>query len=62
MKTLTAKEAKNRFGRLLDLARVEPVTVARHGLPVVVVVSIEEFDRLTKLEHPSESERWQAEA
>jgi type I restriction enzyme M protein len=31
MKTLTAKEAKCRFGRLIDLARAEPVTVAKHG-------------------------------
>jgi prevent-host-death family protein len=56
MKTLTAKEAKNRFGRLIALARVEPVTVVRHGLPVVVVMSVEEFDRLKAPEHPSQSE------
>ena len=29
MKTLTAKDAKYSFGRLIDLARAEPVTVAK---------------------------------
>ena len=46
MQTLTAKEAKNGFGRLIDLARAEPVTVAKHGRPVVVVMAAEEFARL----------------
>ena len=36
MKTLTAKDAKYSFGRLIDFARAEPVTVAKHGRPVVV--------------------------
>ncbi len=31
MKTLTAKEAKYGFGRLIDLARAKPVAVAKHG-------------------------------
>ena len=55
MKTLTAKEAKYSFGRLIDLARAEPVAVAKHGRPVVVVMAVEEFERLKSLEHPFES-------
>jgi prevent-host-death family protein len=47
MKTLTAKDAKYGFGRLIDLARAEPVVVAKHGRPVVVVMAIEEYERLT---------------
>jgi len=31
MKTLTAKDAKYGFGRLIDLARAEPVAVAKGG-------------------------------
>ncbi len=50
MKTLTAKDAKYSFGRLIDLARAEPVTVAKHGRPVVVVMAIEEFERLKALD------------
>jgi len=46
MKSLSAKEAKYEFGRLLDLARAAPVTVLKHGRPVVVVMAIEEFERL----------------
>lgn len=50
MRTLTAKEAKDGFGRLIDLARVEPVTVAKHGRAVVVVMAVEEFERLTRID------------
>ena len=34
MKILTAKDAKYGFGRLIDLARAEPVAVGKHGRPV----------------------------
>ena len=47
MHKLTAKEAKYGFGRLIDLARAEPVIITKHLRPVVVVVSIEEYERLT---------------
>ncbi|MGA9580426.1 MAG: type II toxin-antitoxin system Phd/YefM family antitoxin [Allosphingosinicella sp.] len=46
MKTMSAKAAKNAFGLLLDNARAEPVTVEKHGRAVVVVMSVEEFERL----------------
>jgi prevent-host-death family protein len=50
MKTLTAKDAKYGFGRLIDLARAAPVAVAKHGRPVVVVMAIEEYERLKVLD------------
>ncbi len=50
MRTLTAKEPKDGFGGLLDFARVEPVIVAKHGRAVVVVMAVEEFDRLKRSE------------
>ena len=50
MHTLSAKDAKYGFGRLIDLARTEPVAVAKHGRPVVVVMAIEEYDRLKGIE------------
>jgi prevent-host-death family protein len=46
MQSISAKEAKYGFGRLIDLARAEPVTVEKHGRPVVVVLAIEEYERL----------------
>ena len=52
MRTLSAKDAKYAFGRLIDLARAKPVAVAKHGRPVVVVLSVEEYERLTALDTP----------
>ena len=46
MQTQSAKDAKYHFGRLIDLARAEPVVIEKHGRPVVVVMSIEEYQRL----------------
>ena len=47
MKTMSAKDAKNSFGLLLDQARAEPVQVEKYGRPVVVVMSVEEFEKLS---------------
>mgnify|MGYP001210728926 FL=1 len=47
MKTMSAREAKNGFGLLIDTARAEPVLIEKHGRGVVVVVSLEEFERLS---------------
>jgi len=46
MKSMSAKDAKNAFGLLLDTARAEPVTIEKHGRRVAVVLSVEEYDRL----------------
>jgi prevent-host-death family protein len=51
MKILGASEAKNRFGEMLDLARREPVQIAKKGRSVAVVLSIEEFERFSALEN-----------
>ena len=50
MRSISAKDAKYGFGRLIDLARAEPVLVAKHGRPVVVVMSVEEYERLKNSE------------
>ena len=47
MKTISAREAKNSFGRLIDTARAEPVLIEKHGRGVVVVVAVEEFEKLS---------------
>ncbi|MGH6899398.1 MAG: type II toxin-antitoxin system Phd/YefM family antitoxin [Geminicoccaceae bacterium] len=57
MRTMAAKEAKDKFGALLDAARREPVTIARKGRPVVVVLSIEDYERLEALEDAYWAER-----
>ncbi len=47
MKTMSAREAKNGFGLLIDTARAEPVRIEKHGRGVVVVLSVEEYERLS---------------
>ncbi len=46
MKDIAARDAKNRFGHLLDAARNAPVRVTKNGRPVGVMMSIEQYDRL----------------
>jgi len=43
MYTLTANEAKTRFGELIDRAQREPVQVTRHNRVVGVMVSAEDY-------------------
>lgn len=47
MQSMSARDAKNAFGRLIDMARAEPVTIEKYGRSVVVVLAVEEFERLT---------------
>ena len=47
MRTMSAREAKNGFGLMIDTARAEPVLIEKHGRGVVVVVSVEEYERLS---------------
>ena len=46
MREMTAREAKNRFGRLLDSAQSAPVRVTRNGRAVGVMMSMRQFDAL----------------
>ncbi len=47
MKIMSAREAKNGFGLMIDTARAEPVLIEKHGRGVVVVVAVEEYERLS---------------
>jgi len=44
---MSAREAKNGFGLMIDTARAEPVLIEKHGRGVVIVVSVEEYERLS---------------
>ena len=46
MRILSAKDAKYGFGQLIDMARAEPVLVTKHGRSVVVVMAVEEYEKL----------------
>jgi prevent-host-death family protein len=48
MQRISARDAKNGFGRMIDMARAEPVAIEKHGRAVVVVVAFEEYERMTK--------------
>ncbi|MDE0226783.1 MAG: type II toxin-antitoxin system Phd/YefM family antitoxin [Gammaproteobacteria bacterium] len=44
----TARNARNRFGRLLDAAQRAPVRVTRNGRAVAVMMSVEHYERLCR--------------
>lgn len=46
MREIAAREAKNRFGQLIEASQRAPVRVTRHGRAVSVVMSVEQYDRL----------------
>ncbi len=46
MRTYSAKQAKTRFGELLDMAQREPVRVTRHNRVVGVLVSAQDFEAM----------------
>jgi prevent-host-death family protein len=46
----SATSAKNKFGNLIDNAMSEPVFIEKKGRPVVVVLSVMEYQRLIDIE------------
>lgn len=57
MKSMSARDAKNAFGMMIDLARAEPVAIEKHGRKVVVVMAVEEFERLKTLEQTTTGDK-----
>jgi len=49
MKSITALEAKNRFGEVLEAAQRQPVSITRNGRPSVVVISAESYARRQRM-------------
>jgi antitoxin Phd len=46
----SVQDAKNRFSEVVEAARRKPQTVTKHGKPVVVVVAVDEYECLRKLQ------------
>lgn len=46
MITLSANEAKQSLGKVLDVAQREPVLIRKHNRDAAVVMSTAEYDRL----------------
>ena len=49
METLTAQEARIRFGDLLLKSQKSPVQITRSGKPVSVLVSFDDYEKLEEL-------------
>lgn len=49
MRTMSARDAKNRFGELLMDAQREPVTIEKNGKPVAVVQSFENHEEVQRM-------------
>ncbi len=45
MKSVTALEAKNRFGEVMEAAQRQPISITRNGRPSVVMISAESYAR-----------------
>lgn len=48
MSEITATDAKNRFGQVLEMAQAEPVRIQKNGRDVAVVLSPEEYRKLVE--------------
>jgi prevent-host-death family protein len=48
MRTFTSAAAKNNFGELIDMARAAPVAVTKYDRPVIVVMAVEEYEKLVE--------------
>jgi len=44
MKSISSTEAQNRFGELIEKVQREPMTVSRKGRPVMVMMSIHDYE------------------
>ncbi|AXY03700.1 type II toxin-antitoxin system Phd/YefM family antitoxin (plasmid) [Vibrio alfacsensis] len=49
MQSLTANNAKTKFGDLLMKVQREPVQISKNGSPVAVIMSCEEYEQLEQL-------------
>ena len=50
MQSISASEAKNRFGTYIEAALIEPVLIERSGRPAVMLISVAEYQRLKRHE------------
>jgi prevent-host-death family protein len=46
MSEMTATDAKNKFGQMLEMAQAEPVRIQKNGRDVAVVMSPEQYGQL----------------
>ncbi len=49
MRKFSSADAKNHFGELVDAARIAPVAVTKYDKPFVVVMSADEYEKITAM-------------
>jgi len=47
MKKVSAKDFKNQIGKYQDMALAEPITITKHDRPSLVLLSFDEYQKLT---------------
>lgn len=50
MQYITATDAKQNFGALIDIAQREPVVIRRQNRDAAVLISRQDYDRLRRLQ------------
>ena len=45
---VSATETQNKFASIMDMARREPVTIKKNGRDTVVMMAIEDYDKLSR--------------
>lgn len=53
MPVVNASDFQKRVGEFADIARREPVTITRHGRASLVLLSVEDYERLRQIEERS---------
>ena len=48
MAAITATDAKNKFGQVLEMAQAEPVRIQKNGRDVAIVLSPEQYGALVQ--------------
>ncbi len=57
MRSVTATEAKNQFGQVIESALTAPVTITKTGRKLAVLMSWAEYERLQALEDAAWGQR-----
>ena len=58
MKSFTASDARRRFGRLMETARREPVTITKKGRVAAVMLPASNKELITAVEGVFEERYW----
>jgi len=58
MKSFTASDARRRFGRLLETARREPVTITKNGRAAAMILSASDIELIAAVEGFIEERYW----